>query len=63
MMEMTTSSPGLRSQMPARPFAARLSASEALRTNTTSSASGAPMKRATWARARAMASVASMERR
>jgi hypothetical protein len=39
-----------------------LSASLALRQKTTSSAVGAPMKRATWARASAMASVASTER-
>ena len=62
MMVMHTSSPG-SSTAGAKACATRLSASLALRVNTISRGSAAPMKRAIWARAASMDSVASTDRR
>ncbi len=60
MTEMTTWSPGRSSSLP-RQLAAMLSDSLALRVNTTSRGSGAPMSRATLTRASSMSWVACTE--
>ena len=62
MTDTHTSSPGPRSSMREMPQAARLRASLALRTNTTSPGSVAPTKRAARARTPSTASVAATER-